>query len=82
MKGRLRVAALLMVSAVLAGCQSFSGDSVPEKVGNGIRHGGEAAGRGIEKGAEATAGGLNTAGEWVDRKLHKDGKNSEKAADK
>ena len=80
MKGRLRVA--LLVSGVLAGCQSFSGDSVPEKVGNGIRHGGEAAGRGIEKGAEATAEGLDTAGKWVDRKLRTDGNNSEKAADK
>jgi len=82
MKGHLTVSVLLMVSGVLAGCHSFSGNSVPERVGNGIRHGGEAAGRGLEKGAEATADGLETAGAWVGRKLQKDDKNSEKAVGK
>ena len=78
----MKLIGLMLAGVVLVGCHSFNGDTVPERAGNGIRHGGEAAGRGIEKGAEATAEGLNTAGAWVDRKVHGDSKKSEKAADK
>ena len=78
----MKLIALILAVFVLAGCNSFSGDTIPERAGNGIRHGGEAAGRGIEKGAEATAEGLSTAGAWVDRKVHGDGKKSEEAAEK
>ncbi len=85
-----KISVLLMTLAVLAGCHSFAGDSVPERAGNGIRKGGEAAARGIEKGAEAagrgiqkggkaTSEGLTTAGEWVGRKTHSGDKKSEKA---
>ncbi len=70
---------VLMTLVVLAGCHSFAGDSVPERAGNGIKKGGEAAARGIEKGVEATSDGLTTAGEWVGRKMHSGDKKSEKA---
>jgi len=84
---------LLMTLGVLAGCNTFTGDSVPERAGNGIKKGGEAAGRGIEKGAEAagrgiqkggeaTAEGLTTAGKWVDKKINPGDEKSEKAADR
>jgi len=54
-----------------------------EAAGNGIKTGGEAAANGIEKGIEATekglkkgaaaAGkGLETAGQWIEKKVHGD----------
>ncbi|HEY9098767.1 MAG TPA: hypothetical protein VIN38_07850 [Thiobacillus sp.] len=56
---------------------------VAEKVGNSIKKGGEAAGQGIEKGIEATekglrkgaaatGKGLETAGQWIEKKVHGD----------
>ena len=82
---------LLMTLAVLAISSAFAEESFPERAGNGIKNVGEAAGRGIEKGAaaagrgiqkggEETVKGLDIAGNWVDRKLHADGKKTEKAS--
>jgi hypothetical protein len=66
---------------LLASFHAHADESVPEKVGNAVKKGGEAAGRGIEKaadatgcgikkGGEATVRGLKTAGRWVEKKLH------------
>ncbi len=74
---------MLTCLALLAGQQAFAEDvSVGQKVGNGIKKGGEAAGRGIgkgidatgkglRKGAEATGRGLEKAGQWIQKKTHK-----------
>ena len=67
--------------------------SVPQKVGDTVKKGGEAAGRGIEKGAEvvghglkkggeATVKGVKKAGEWVGKEMQKGGEKLEKASEK
>ena len=72
---------LFFMLVMFASAHAFADESVPEKVGNAVKKGGEAAGYGIEKGAdaagrgikkggEATVRGLETAGHWVDKKLH------------
>jgi len=73
---------VLLLLGLLVGQQAFAeGESVAEKVGNSIKKGGEAAGHGIEtgidaterglkKGAAATGRGLETAGQWIEKKVH------------
>jgi hypothetical protein len=81
MKNRL---ILLMMLGVFLGGNAFAEESVPERVGDGIKKGGEAAGKGIEKGAEAagrgikkgaeaTVKGVKKAGKWVGEKMQKGG---------
>ncbi|MFZ2161373.1 MAG: hypothetical protein WAW02_04065 [Sideroxyarcus sp.] len=66
--------------------------SVPQKMGETVKRGGEAAGQGIEKGAEvvgkglkkggeATVKGVKKAGEWVGKKLQQGGEKLEKASE-
>ena len=92
MKAVKRTLVLLMTLGVLAAAHASAEESVPERVGNAVKRGGEAAGRGIEKGAEAaghgiqkggeaTIRGLKTAGNWVDRKLHVGEEKSGKASE-
>jgi hypothetical protein len=65
--------------------------SVPARVGDSVKKGGEAAGRGIEKGgeavehglkkgAEATVKGVKKAEGWVGKKMEKGGEKLEKAS--
>lgn len=65
--------------------------SVPKKMGEAVKKGGEAAGHGIEKGAEvvghglkkggeATVKGVKKAGQWIGKKLQKGGEKLEKAS--
>ena len=72
---------IILFLVMLASTCAFAEESVPEKVGDAVKRGGEAAGRGIEKaadatgrgiqkGGEATVKGLKTAGRWVEKKLH------------
>lgn len=81
----MKKAAILLLLGLIAGQPSFADDEgLGKKAGGGIKKGGEAAGRGVEKGldaaekgirkgAVATGRGLKKAGEWVEKKAHKDG---------
>jgi len=82
---------ILLLSAFLIRDVSAVEESVPQRVGEsvkkggeaagrGIKKGGEAAGRGIKKGGEATVKGVKKAGDWVGKKVHKDDEKSEKAS--
>lgn len=88
----LSVGSLQNVSVAEEAAPASGEKSVPARIGESVKKGGEAAGRGIEKGAaatgrglkkggEATAHGLKKAGEWVGKKLHKGGEKSEKASE-
>jgi hypothetical protein len=66
--------------------------SVPQKMGDTVKKGGEAAGRGIEKGvevvgqglkkgSEATVKGVKKAEGWVGKEMQKGGEKLEKAAE-
>ena len=72
---------LILLATLLSCAPVFADESVPAKVGDAVKRGGEAAGHGIEKaadatghgiqkGGEATVRGLETAGHWVEKKLH------------
>ncbi len=72
---------IIFLLAMLASTCAFADESVPAKVGDAVKRGGEAAGhgiekaadatgRGIQKGGDATVRGLQTAGQWVEKKLH------------
>ena len=72
---------IFLMAALLACSPVFADESIPAKVGDAVKRGGEAAGhgiekaadatgRGIQKGGEATVRGLETAGHWVEKKLH------------
>jgi len=82
---------VLLLSAFLIQDVLATEESVPQRVGesvkkggeaaaHGIQKGGEAAGHGIKRGGEATVKGVKKAGEWVGKKVHKDGEKSEKAS--
>lgn len=71
----------IILLIALASAPVFADESIPAKVGDAVKRGGEAAGhgiekaadatgRGIQKGGEATVRGLETAGHWVEKKLH------------
>ncbi len=72
---------LILLVALFASAHAFAEESVPEKIGNGIKNGAMAAEHGIRKGGEATVKGLKTAGRWVGRKLHAGSKSSVKESD-
>ncbi|MGV8992420.1 MAG: hypothetical protein ACOH1Q_13565 [Thiobacillus sp.] len=74
---------MLLVLGFFVGQPALAEEGVAKKVGDGVKTGGEAAGNGIEKGIEATekglkkgaaaAGkGLETAGQWIEKKVHGD----------
>jgi len=74
---------LLLLGLIVGQPALAEEEGVAKKVGNSIKKGGEAAGHGIEtgidaterglkKGAEATGRGLETAGQWVEKKVHGD----------
>ena len=54
--------------------------SIPERVGDSVKKGGEAAGRGIERGAKAAGKGIKKGGEWAGRGLKKAGEKLEKVS--
>jgi hypothetical protein len=68
------LALLLLTQSALA-----EEKSVPRKIGDSVKKGGEAAGRGIEKGADATVKGVKKAGNWVGKKMEKGGEKLDKA---
>ena len=94
--GMKKMAVLLMtlglvVLGLLAGRTAFADDSIVDRVGKGIKEGGEAAGRGIEEGGEAAGRGIEKGGkaavkgikkggEWVGRGLKKAGEKLEKVS--
>ena len=72
---------MLLMLGLFVGQPALAEEGVAKKVGDGVKTGGEAAGNGIEKGIEATekglkkgaaaAGkGLETAGQWIEKKVH------------
>ena len=69
---------LIFMLALFACFHAFAEESVPAKVGNAVKKGGEAAGHGIQKGGEAAVRGVETAAKWVEKKLHAGGEKSEK----
>ncbi|BCK88078.1 hypothetical protein MIZ01_1878 [Sideroxyarcus emersonii] len=69
---------LLALLLMVQGSMAEEEKSLPKKIGDGVKKGGEAAGRGIEKGADATVKGLKKAGEWVGKKMQKGGEKLEK----
>ena len=77
----LSVGLLQNVMAAEEAAPASGEKSVPARVGESVKKGGEAAGRGIEKGAEATVHGLKKAGEWVGKKMQKGGEKLEKASE-
>jgi hypothetical protein len=81
----------LLLSAFLIQDVSAEEKSVPQRMGDSVKKGGEAAGRGIEKGAEVVGHGLKKGGEatvkgvkhaegWVGKKMEKGGEKLEKAS--
>ena len=72
---------LLALLLMVQGSQAEEEKSVPKKIGDSVKKGGEAAGRGIEKGAEYTVKGVKKAGEWVGKKMQKGGEKLEKASE-
>ncbi|MDO8208347.1 MAG: hypothetical protein Q7T38_11115 [Gallionella sp.] len=71
---------VLLLSAFLIQDVLAKDESVPQRVGESVKKGGEAAGRGIKKGGEATVKGVKKAGKWIGKKVHKDGEKSEKVS--
>ena len=81
---------VLLLSALLI--QNVSAEeSVPKRVGDsikkggeaasrGLKKGGEAAGKGIEKGGKATVKCVKKASSWVGKKLQAGGEKLEKAS--
>ena len=81
------VLSTFLSGAVLAGEENTAKDEsgtkkegTIDRIGEGVKKGGEAAGRGIEKGAKATVKGVKKAGEWVGQKMEKGGEKLEKAS--
>lgn len=84
---------LLLLAVALYMPSAFSAEeSLPKKIGDSVKQGGDAAGRGIEKGgeavgrglkkgAEATVEGVKKAEVWVGKKLQKGGETLEKAGE-
>ncbi len=68
------LALLMMVSLV----QAEEEKSLPRKIEDSVKKGGEAVGRGIEKGADATVKGVKKAGEWVGKKMEQGGEKLQK----
>ncbi len=75
-----------LTGTVLAGEENATKDengakkeSTIDRIGEGVKKGGEAAGRGIEKGAKATVKGVKKAETWVGKKLQIGGEKIEKA---
>ncbi len=83
----LLLALLLMAQGALSEEESLPkkvGDSVKkggEAAGQGIEKGGEAVGEGLKKGAEATVKGVKKAENWVGKKLKNGGEKLEKASE-
>lgn len=87
-----RLLMLLLLAGAFACHAAFAEEeSVPKRVEESVKKGGEAAGRGIEKGAEAvgeglkkggeaTVNGVKKAGEWVGKKMQQGGEKLEKAS--
>ena len=75
-----RVLMLLVLLVMAQGVLAEEEKSVPKKIGDGVKKGGEAAGRGIEKGADATVKGLKKAGDWLGKKMQKGGEKLEKTS--
>jgi len=73
-----RIFILLALLLMVQGTQAEEEKSVPKKIGDSVKKGGEAAGRGIEKGADATVKGLKKAGDWVGKKMEKGGEKLQK----
>lgn len=74
---------MLLLLGLFVGQPALAEEGVAKKIGDGIKKGGEAAGNGIEKGIEATekglkkgaaatGKGLETAGQWIEQKVHGD----------
>lgn len=76
-----RIFMLLALLLMVQGSQAEEEKSVPKKIGDGVKKGGEAAGRGIEKGADATVKGLKKAGDWIGKKMQKGGEKLEKVSE-
>jgi len=55
-------------------------ESVPTRVGDGLKKGGEAIATGVKKGAEAAGKGLKQAGNWVGKKMQQGSEKLEKAS--
>ena len=55
--------------------------SLPARIGEDVKKGGEAAGRGIQRGGEAAIHGIKKAGAWVEKKMHKGGEKPENASE-
>lgn len=82
----------LLAGALLSHAVFAEDQSVPKRVEESVKKGGEAAGQGIEKGAEAvgeglkkggeaTVKGVKKAGEWVGKKMQQGGEKLEKASE-
>ena len=88
----MKKALLALLFMAMASMAHAEEESLPQKVGDGVKQGGEAAGRGIEKGGEAvvrgvkkgveaTVEGVKKAEVWVGKKLQKGGEKLEKAGE-
>jgi hypothetical protein len=73
-----RIFMLLSLLLVVQLVQAEEEKSLPKKIGDSVKKGGEAAGRGIEKGADATVKGVKKAGEWVGKKMEQGGEKLQK----
>ena len=82
-----KLAALLMIlgfvaSGLLAERTALADEGVVNRVGKGIKKGGEVAAQGIDKGVKAAEPALKKGGKWLGIELKKVGERIEKAAGK
>jgi hypothetical protein len=73
---------MLLLSLSLSRNGLAQEESLPHRVGEGLKKGGAVAAHGIKEGAEAAGKGLKKAGSWVGKKLHHGGEKLEKASNK
>lgn len=57
-------------------------EKLPQRVGEGLKKGGEVAARVIKEGAEAVGKGLKKAGNWIGKKMQHSGEKLDKANNK
>ena len=73
---------MMLLSMCLIRGVAAQEESVPHRVGESLKKGGEAVARGIKQGGEAAGKGVKQAGSWVGKKMQRGGEKLEKASNK
>jgi|GEM_PF-5558758 hypothetical protein len=72
----------LLLSLCLSQDVAAQEESLPHRVGEGLKQAGDNVARGVKEGVDAVGKGLKKAGKWVGNKVHQGGEKSEKAGNK